>query len=110
MAKMITIDPEKLEKALDIHGLNKNDVSESLGYGRRYVTDAIRRGKLSSNAIAGISVLFSIDPKLYIKEEKPEEPEESTDEPNDDPINYAKLYECVYNAVYKAVVDAMEVV
>lgn len=110
MAKMITIDPEKLEKALEKHGLNKNDVSESLGYGRRYITDAIRRKKLSSNAIAGISVLFSIDPKLYVKKEKQEEPEEAVEKTSEDPVNYAKLYECVYNAVYKAVVDAMEVV
>lgn len=106
-SKMMPIYSDKLEAALKAHGLNKCDTSERLGFGRRYLSDSMRRERLSSNAVAGINLLFSIDPKLYVKDTE----EEVTTEPEkEEDINYVKLYEVIYSAVYKAIIDAMKTI
>lgn len=47
-ANMKPIDPEKLRKQLKSRNLNARDVSIYLGHGPNYVSDALRRERLSS--------------------------------------------------------------
>ena len=105
MAKMINIVPEKLENELKIRHLSNGDVSESLGHGRNYMTDAYRRKRINISSAKLLRMLYNIDPKAYTAVE---EKASNVIEPDDEPIaiDYNKLESAIYRAVYNAVKKA----
>ena len=110
MARMINIVPENLEKEICKRSLTKGDVSETIGHNRNFISESMRKGRLSRSAVKGLESIYNIPPESYCITEKTEpvnEPEELPEpEPKTDPIDYHRLGRVIYNAVYQAVKKA----
>ena len=103
-SKAIKIISENLEKEITKRGLNNQEVSEAIGHGRNYISEALRRGRIGKGAVRALEILYQIHPRDYavpepwqasagvVKEEKKE-----------DIIDYDRLRHAVYHAVYHAV-------
>ena len=105
MAQMRSIDSVKFLDELEKRNLNKTAVSEDLGFGKKYITDALRRGRISNNAVRMLEAFYAIKPDSYCVEDNVNYIEIMTDE-KESVIDYDKLRETIYDAVYWAVKKA----
>lgn len=108
MANMVNIIPEKLEYELKVRHLSNGDVSDSLGHGRNYITDAYRRKRINAPSIKLLDMLYNIKPESYTVIEKAEEEDSEDIEPvrESTVIDYDRLEATIFHAVYAAVKKA----
>lgn len=105
MGQMRNINSAKFKEELDKRKLNKASVSQGLGFGNNYITDAIRRGRISNNAVRMLEVFYGISPDTYSVKEDLQVVEPVAEE-KDSVIDYDRLREVIYDAVYWAVKKA----
>jgi hypothetical protein len=105
---MVNIIPEKLEYELKVRHLSNGDVSDSLGHGRNYITDAYRRKRINAPSIKLLDMLYNIKPESYTVIEKAEEEDSEDIEPvrESTVIDYDRLEATIFHAVYAAVKKA----
>ena len=108
MARMVNIIPEKLECELNKRNLSNGDVSESLGHGRNYITDAYRKKRINCSSVTMLDMLYNIKPEIYTVTEKTDEVDSEVVEPvgESTAIDYEQLESVIYRAVYNAVKKA----
>jgi len=108
VANMVNIIPEKLEYELKVRHLSNGDVSDSLGHGRNYITDAYRRKRINAPSIKLLDMLYNIKPESYTVIEKAEEEDSEDIEPvrESTVIDYDRLEATIFHAVYAAVKKA----
>lgn len=96
---VVKINGEALRDELESRGIDRNALSETLGFGRYYINSACNRGKIGKSATVSLDKLYGIDPSIYVIDDevipvKKEEPK--------DIIDYDRLYEVVKNAMLDA--------
>lgn len=101
---MRNINSLNLVCELEKRNLIKREVSLELGFKDNYLTDCIRRKRISNSAVKMLEVLYNIKPDSYccvekVEEKVPEVEKESV-------IDYDRLREVIYDAVYWAVKKA----
>lgn len=111
MARVTQIDSEALGKELVKRGLTKGNVSESIGHGRNFISESMRKGRLSNSAVKSLEAVFNIDPQTYCVTEQESEPEpEQKTTPESEAkvyqLDYHELGKTIYRAVYQAVKKA----
>ena len=112
MARMIKIIPENLEKEIAQRNLSKGYVSEQIGHGRNFISESIRKGRLSNSAVKGLEAIFNINPEIYCVQEQSAEPIEEPAEKESEleaisyQLDYHELGKTIYRAVYQAVKKA----
>lgn len=103
--KYVKVDKIKMEQALAKRGLNKNEVSIGIGYGRSYISNACMDGNKGVNmaAVIGLEAKYGINREEYeLIEEVKKEPLPITE------LTSIQLSELIYKAVYSAVLHAWQ--
>lgn len=80
--------------------MHNSEVSEAIGHGRNYITEALRRGRIGKGAVRTLEILYQIHPRDYVV---PEPWQASADGKKEDIIDYDRLRHAIYHAVYHAV-------
>ena len=108
MARMVNIIPEKLECELNKRNLSNGDVSESLGHGRNYITDAYRKKRINESSVKLLDMLYNIKPESYMLIEDVEQTSSEAVEPvrETNVFDYELLEQVIYRSVYNAVKKA----
>lgn len=101
--RAIEIDGSKLKKLLEQRNIDSATVSVKLGCSRTYISDCVRRNKISDQSVKMLSMLYGIGLE-DIKKDDPVKPEEE----KLDLFGNDEMYKTIYTAVYNAIKDAMK--
>lgn len=101
--RAIKIDGSKLRKLLEQRNIDFATASVKLGCSKTYISDCVRRNKISDQSVKMLSMLYGIGLE-DIKKDDPVKPEEE----KLDLFENDEMYKTIYTAVYNAIKDAIK--
>ena len=104
--RMVFIDADKLRKELLVRKLTFEGVGIELGYGKTYMNNCFRLGRVAHNVMQMLQMRYNIDPDSYVLKEEPKKVVEESKETFES-VTKEDLYKIIYSAVYEAVKQAL---